>query len=285
MHITHFYNHPAANANTLGLGLQTAYHDIGSKSGEVFVLVHGFTGSKLDFQDQIPWFGDDYRVIALDQRGHGESSNIGPYSLDTAAADLITFLDGLAIEKCHILGHSLGGMVVLRALLTHAEHFASAILMDTTSHGLTMYPEKIRTQINQMVLDQGCEGMIGGMQGQPQSRPAQRGIDFLGEAEHWRRIRVKLEQMDPAAFVELGLEIAQQTSVTDKLSEISMPTSIIVGSKDKPFVEPAKVMHKHLPNSQLLKIDKAGHCPQYENADAWRAAIESHFQFAAAQTC
>ncbi len=282
MHITHLYNHPSTDAKTLGLGLQTAYNDIGPKNGKVFVLVHGFTGSKLDFQDQLPWFSDDYRVIALDQRGHGESSNIGPYSLGTAAADLITFLDGLGIEKCHVLGHSLGGMVVLRALLANPDHFASAILMDTASHGFTLYPEKIRTQINQMVLDKGCEVMLDGMQGQPQSKPAQRGIDFLGEAEHWRRIRVKLEQMDPLAFVELGLDIAQQTPVTDRLGEINMPTSIIVGSKDKPFVGPSKTMHKHLPNSQLLMIDKAGHCPQYENADAWRAAIESHFQFASA---
>ena len=282
MHTTCFYNHPPASDTTMGLGLQTAYNDIGE--GEVFVLVHGFTGSKLDFQDQLPWFADQYRVIALDQRGHGESSNLGPYSLNQAATDLIRYLDGMAIERCHLLGHSLGGMVALRALLDAPTRFTSAILMDTAPHGLTLYPEDIRTRLNERVAAKGCEALLDGMQGQPQSPAAQRGIDYLGEAEHWRRIRTKLEQMDPAAFAQLGLAIGEQTPVTEQLSELKLPTSIIVGEKDKPFVGPSRLMHKKLPNSRLVVIDKAGHCPQYENPEAWRTAIESHFEFASGQT-
>ena len=279
MHTTCFYNPPPASETAMDLGLQTAYNDIGT--GDVFVLVHGFTGSKLDFQDQLPWFADRYRVIALDQRGHGESSNTGPYSIHQAATDLIRFLDGLAIERCHVLGHSLGGMVVLRALLDAPGRFASAILMDTAPHGLTLYPEKIRNVINQRVAAEGCAALIESMQGTPQSSAAQRGIDYLGEAEHWHRIRTKLQQMDPDAFAQLALSISEQTPVTEQLSELTLPVSIIFGRKDKPFVEPSRLMHKNLPNSQLLPIDKAGHCPQYENADAWRVAVESHFRFAA----
>ncbi|MCR9259152.1 MAG: alpha/beta hydrolase [Pseudomonadaceae bacterium] len=278
MHTTCFYNHPPADDTTMGLGLQTAYNDIGK--GEAFVLVHGYTGSKLDFQDQLPWFADRYRVIAIDQRGHGESSNLGPYSLNQSVTDLIRFLDGLDIERCHLLGHSLGGMVVMRTLLDAPQRFASAILMDTAPHGITLYPENIRKLLNQKVADEGCATLLEGMQGQPQNSATQRGIDYLGEAEHWRRIRTKLEQMDPAAFAQLGMAISEQAPVTEQLSEITLPVSIIVGSEDKPFVGPAKLMQKKLPDSQLLRIKKAGHCPQYENAEAWRAAVDAHFAFA-----
>ncbi|XOV83138.1 MAG: alpha/beta fold hydrolase [bacterium] len=282
MHTTRLYNHPPASDATMSPGLQTAYNDIGQ--GEVFVLVHGFTGSKLDFQDQLPWFADEHRVIALDQRGHGESSNLGPYSINQATTDLLGFLDGMGIERCHLLGHSLGGMVALRALLDAPTRFISAILMDTAPYGLTLYPEKIRTVLNQKVAEKGCATLLEGMQGQPQSPAAQRGIDYLGAAEHWRRIRTKLEQMDPAAFTQLGLSIAQQAPVTDQLSELRLPVSVVVGEKDRPFITPARLMHKKLPNSRLVLIDKAGHCPQYENPEAWRCAIETHFEFASGLT-
>ena len=76
---THFVSNDPISEEVLNTGLQTAYHEIGM--GKPFVLVHGFTGSKLDFQDQLPWFAESHRVIAYDQRGHGESSNLGPHSL------------------------------------------------------------------------------------------------------------------------------------------------------------------------------------------------------------
>jgi len=72
---THFVTNDPITSEVLQTGLQTAYHDVGD--GPAFVLVHGFTGSKLDFQDQLPWFAHTHRVLALDQRGHGESSNQG----------------------------------------------------------------------------------------------------------------------------------------------------------------------------------------------------------------
>lgn len=52
--------------------LSMAFHQGGS--GEPLVLVHGFTGGKLDFLNQMPWFTDDYHVIAPDQRGHGKQA-------------------------------------------------------------------------------------------------------------------------------------------------------------------------------------------------------------------
>ena len=112
----------------------TAYHDIGR--GEPFVLLHGFTGSKLDFHDQLGWFADKYRVLAPDQRGHGESTNVGSaddYRLSTLATDLAGFLTAVGAPRCHLLGHSMGGMVSLRFALRCPERLRSLILMDTAA--------------------------------------------------------------------------------------------------------------------------------------------------------
>ena len=252
MFTTHFVTNDPISEEVLNTGLQTAYHETGT--GDTFVLVHGFTGSKLDFQDQLSWFAHSHRVIAYDQRGHGESSNLGPYTLYGLAADLIGFLDALEIERCHILGHSLGGMVVIRALIAHPERFASAVLMDTAATTVSLFDPEILEHLNNVVLEQGCAALMNGMRGQPQGAAVQRGIDYLGEQEHWRRIRVKLEQMDPQAFVELGEALGTQPSLLTNLAKVTAPTTVLVGAEDKPFLKPSREMAAALPNSQLTVI-------------------------------
>ena len=112
--------------------ITTAFLDEGLDEGRgaPLLLLHGFTGSKLDFHDQLQWFSDRHRVLAPDQRGHGESSNLGradAYSLDILAEDLAGFLDALDVQRCHLLGHSMGGMVALRFALRYP---ASADVVD-----------------------------------------------------------------------------------------------------------------------------------------------------------
>ena len=265
MYTTHF----VTNAN-----LQTAYYDIGK--GEPLLLVHGFTGSKLDFLSQLAWFSEHSRLIAYDQRGHGESTNRGPYSLPQLATDLVSLLDTLEIPTCHILGHSLGGMVVLRAILAHPDRFKSLLLMDTAPGAMDLFDEKTRDRLNNMVTKDGCQALVASMQGQPQPSSVQRGIDFLGEHEHWRRIRVKLEQMDPKAFTDLGEELANQAEVTAALNQISVPTTVIVGADDTPFLNPSRVMTERIMDAELVVIDHAAHSPHYENPEDWRAAVDAH---------
>ena len=265
MHTTHF----------IGNGeIQTAYHDEGS--GPPLLLVHGFTGSKLDFLNQIAWFSEANRVLCYDHRGHGESTNSGPYTLDTLADDLVRFLDAVEVPTCHVLGHSMGGMVVLRAILKSPERFRSLILMDTAPHAIKLFDPEMQARINTMVRDDGCQVLLGRMQGQPQPPNVQRGIDFLGEHEHWRRIRVKLEQMDPDAFADLGHELAEQDDLTERLQEISVTTSVIVGEDDAPFMQPSRAMASTIDGARLDIIDKAAHSPQYENPEAWRGAVDAH---------
>ena len=255
----------------------TAYHDVGR--GEPFVLVHGFTGSKLDFHDQMGWFANAHRVLAPDQRGHGESTNVGTddaYALETMAEDLAGFLNGVQVKRCHLLGHSMGGMVALRFSLRYPERLKSLILMDTAAEPLTMFPATLREQLAKDVRAKGCASRLDMMRQMPMSDAAARGRDYLGADEHWRRIELKLNQMDPEAWVGLGNELANQPSVLDKLNAIKCPTTIIVGEHDTPFVEPSARMAAAIPGARLETIPLAAHCPQYENADAWRLVVETH---------
>jgi 2-succinyl-6-hydroxy-2,4-cyclohexadiene-1-carboxylate synthase len=257
-------------------GVTTSYYDEGQ--GPVLLLLHGFTGSKLDFHDQLAWFADAYRVVVPDIRGHGESTNTedeATYTLDKLVDDLESFIDVLGLRDIHLLGHSMGGMVVLRYALSHHQDLASLMLMDTSSAPLTMR-EEMREMFKSVIEKQGVQGLINLMRSAPKPDQVKNGIDFLGEEEHWNRIEEKLGQMDMIAYKGLAAELGTSNDITESLVSISCPTTVLVGEADEPFVEPSRRMAEMVPNAELHIISGASHCPQYENAARWKEVISAH---------
>src|SRR4030095_15713287 len=104
-------------------------HIVEKGSGEPpLLLVHGFTGSVLDWADVLPSLAEQRRVIAYDHRGHGDSPNtgeLGTYTIDQLVADLEDLVDDRGLASFHLLGHSMGGVVALRFVLAHAERVRS----------------------------------------------------------------------------------------------------------------------------------------------------------------
>lgn len=257
-------------------GITTAYYDEGQ--GPVLLLLHGFTGSKLDFHDQLAWFTDAFRVVVPDNRGHGESSNTedeASYTLDNLVGDLTSFIRTLGLKDIHLLGHSMGGMVVLRYALSHHQELASLMLMDTSSAPLTMR-EGMREMFKSAIEKQGVQGLIGLMRSAPMPDEVRNGIDFLGEEEHWNRIEEKLGQMDMIAYKALALALGMADDITESLTSISCPTTVLVGEADEAFVKPSRIMAESIPNAELHIIAGASHCPQYENAEQWKEVISAH---------
>ena len=116
-------------------GIDLVYDEAGS-GPRAFVLVHGFTGGRSDFDTQLPPLSALGLTVAYDQRGHGDSTNTGDpktYTFDQLALDLRGFADALALPRFDLLGHSMGGMVALRFTLAFPERVASLVLMDTAS--------------------------------------------------------------------------------------------------------------------------------------------------------
>jgi len=249
------------------------------------VLVHGYTGSRDDWREQLPRLGALGRTVAVDQRGHGDSTNTGDatsYSFDRLVADFVGTLDALGIERCDLLGHSMGGMVALRVVLEHPERVASLVLMDTAPGPIGLLPRKLREAGIRLVREHGMPALAGIVRrgsGDP-SRPsaaaacaARMGADLF-----WARIERKLEQMDPEAFVALAELIGDHPSLAHRLGEIDCPTLVMVGEQDVPFLAPADEMEAAIPGAQRLTIPDAAHSAQLENPDAWFDAIRSHLE-------
>ncbi len=259
-----------------GLEIEVEEAGVGERA---FVLVHGYTGSRDDFLEQIPRLASLGRTIALDQRGHGGSTNTGVpdgYQLDALADDLDATLTALGIRQCDLLGHSMGGMVALRFVLAHPERVQSLVLMDTVARPFRFLPPNLLEGSKALIAAEGMKGLAAFMRKskRPRSKASLRFEEELGSDRYWGRIQAKIEAMDRAAYETLG-GLAYD-GVLDRLGEITCPTLVMVGEEDVVFLDPADELTAGIPGARRVTIPNAAHSPQHENADAWFEAIRAH---------
>ncbi len=99
--------------------------------GTPIIFVHGLTANAFCFQAFADTFSSDYRVMAYDLRGRGDSAKPEQgYSVPTHAADLASLIDALGLERPHIVGHSLGALVALYFAAHYPEKMRKLVLID-----------------------------------------------------------------------------------------------------------------------------------------------------------
>jgi len=264
-------------------GIEMELDDAGA-GDRAFVLVHGFTGSRDDFREHVPELAGLGRTLALDQRGHGGTTNSGraeDYTLDGLVADLAAAFDALGLARADLLGHSLGGMVALRFALAHPARVASLVLMDTSARPLAIpvIPDHVRDPLLKLLREQGVAALLPAMRARPASEvppSMRRCIAEMGDEVFWERTRRKLEAMDPMAWEALLGVLAAHEPATARLGEIRCPTLVLVGAEDTPFLAPAEELARGIAGAAHVTIPDAAHSPQLENPPAWAAAIRAH---------
>jgi pimeloyl-ACP methyl ester carboxylesterase len=265
-------------------GVELVYEDHG-RGERPFVLVHGFTGFRDDFREQLPALIALGRTIVYDHRGHGESGHPGDpasYSFNQLVRDLGDLLDALGVGRCDLLGHSMGGMIALRFVLAYPQRVASLVLMDTAARAPDRMPRAPLAAAGAIARSQGMASLAALLRGRAAddpSRPeAERRLERdLGEA-FWERRWRRVAAMDPEAFAVLGLELVDQPSLVDRLHEIACPTLVMVGEQDAGFLAPADELERGIRGATKVVIPAAAHSPQLENPPAWIAAIRRHLQ-------
>lgn len=268
----------AVNAPDLMLPLSDvtlAVDDRGEGPAVPLVLVHGFTGGRIDFADVIDDLAADRRVVAWDHRGHGESTSTGDpssYTLVQLRDDAWRVLDDLGIDRCHLLGHSMGGLVAQLMAVDRPDCVASLILMDTSPHPMQVprewidrYAEMGRAQGMRAVADALGE-LTAGYSVAPEADRAR-----IAERNHH-----KLTHMDVEAYVALADALRTFDPMLDQLAATERPTTIVVGELDQPFRQPSEDFAAAIPGAELVVVDGAAHCPQEDRPEAWLAAIRGH---------
>src|SRR5665647_3252111 len=116
------------NVTTIINNLSVSYSDVGPVEAPVVILIHGFPLNKSMWDLQLEALKDDYRVIAYDIRGHGDSdAGDEDFSIDIFANDLISFMENLKIRKAVVCGLSMGGYIALNAIGNYPERFDALI--------------------------------------------------------------------------------------------------------------------------------------------------------------
>ena len=261
------------------------------EGARAFVLVHGFTGSRDDFREQMAPLGALGRTIAVDQRGHGGTTNSGKaelYAVANLVEDLCAAFEALGLERADLLGHSLGGVVALHFTLAHPERVASLVLMDTSPRPIRgRSSETARAAIAAFAREHGMAALAQRMRQMAAANPAvapaaKRAEERMGSDAFWERIQRKHEAMDPVAWDALSAQLGQLAAVVDRLGEIDCPTTIVVGAEDTPFLEPSDEMERRVRGARRVTIPDAAHSPQLENPAAWLEAIRGHLTWARA---
>jgi len=187
-----------------------------------------------------------FRCITWDLRGHGDSAapdDPNRYSPDLALEDMAALLDTCGIDRAVLIGHSLGGYLSLRFHLQHRDRTAGLVLIDT---GPGYRQDAARAGWNEMAERSAVSF-------------ERRGLDALGgSAEVSGDVH-----RDASGLIRAARGILTQFDalVIESLPGIAVPTLVIVGEDDTPFVDGSKYMAAKIPGAQLAVIADAGHAP------------------------
>jgi pimeloyl-ACP methyl ester carboxylesterase len=201
--------------------------------------VRGPTGSGDDFAHVTTPLFDLRRVILVDLPGHGDSPRSDRYSLQAMTAAVTGFLEDVIGTPCDLLGHSMGGRVVLPIAIEGPELLQSLVLMDTWADPPD--PGADSNEIAALLALPDAEAAVAWEQGPPEPATAESDLIVDRWGQDWLDAHsAHNNQVDPLAVIQLAREFADDPGQLLAASEsIACPTTVLVGELDGPFVGPS----------------------------------------------
>jgi 3-oxoadipate enol-lactonase len=255
---------PTARVNSIDL------HYVEAGSGDPLLLIMGFGGDHLAWAFQVPAFSARYRVISFDNRGAGQSSVPDePYSTAMLADDAVGLLDALEIDRAHVLGVSMGGMIAQEVALNHPGRVRSLQLHCTYAR-----PDRY---------------MLALMDVWRRVRSTATPEEWLRTVALWLFAPVTFAERPDfvEAVIQTGLASPHPFTLTGflrqgdavrghdalaRLSTLTCPTLVSV-AEDDILVPPrfARELARAVPEAELRTIDNAAHAYFWERADVFNA--------------
>jgi 3-oxoadipate enol-lactonase len=247
-----------------------AFDDFGS--GRPLVLIHGYPFNRTLWNDQVASLSDSFRVITIDLRGFGESdASESPATMSRMAQDVARLLDNLEISTATIGGLSMGGYVVLSFYKQFASRVDALVLADTRAQADTEEGKQTRVQQRDKILAEGMAGIAAAML--PKLLTA---VTVRERAEVVKRVRDLMVKTKPSGAAAALMGMADREDQTALLSQIAVPTLILVGREDSITpVQDSELMHDKIDGSKLVILENAAHVSNIEQADLFNAALGS----------
>ena len=235
-------------------GVRLHYETFGSGERVPLLLSHGFGSSSRMWAPNVKALAADRLCVTWDMRGHGSSDSPddhAKYSAAATVADMAALLDHVGAERAVLGGLSLGGYMSLSFYAQHPQRVAALMLFDT---GPGFRNDEARQRWNDRAIAQA-------------DRIDASGLAALGDDG-------KLH--DSAAGVARaarGMLTQRDASVMELLPAVAVPTLVLVGSLDAPFIGAANYMATKIPTASLAVIEDAGHVSNVDAPDAFNEAV------------
>lgn len=258
---------PTVRAN----GIDVRYETFSPSSGTPLVMNHGFAGPIDQWKDELQPLAKERPLLMYDVRGHGQTSvpdDVAEYSLPTFAADLAGLLTTLGIEKAHIGGVSMGGMVTAQFAVDHPEMCASVMIVDSTCGNAPVagrladdpadaWEHRLQAGIStlgHMVSKHGLEETVKREQAWKRENDPHLDVSPYTFEDDFTRIKL----MTVPGYVGAAHAIAERPDLTERVRGIRSPTLVMIGEWDD-FLPCARRDHKLIPDSRLVVRERCGH--------------------------
>jgi pimeloyl-ACP methyl ester carboxylesterase len=260
------------------VGAKTNYVEMGE--GPPVLFVHGLGGCWQNWLENIPYFARSRRVVALDLPGFG-SSPMPPWEISIPAYGrfLRDFCERLGIDRCSLVGNSMGGFIATEVAITEPERVDDLTLVSAAGitwararrepaemlarTGRAAAPLLMRFEMAAIKRPKFRRRMFGGVFYDPNA---------LRREMLWENVVPALES--PGAFDAMRTLVGYD--IRDRLEEIGVPTLIIWGRNDHVVPVPAAFSYKKRigDNAELIIFDKCGHTPQIERPLRFNRVVE-----------
>jgi pimeloyl-ACP methyl ester carboxylesterase len=240
----------------------TIHHEV-SGDGPAVLMTHGYSSTGRAWAEQHRALADLYRVISWDMRGHGETespADPAQYSHDLTVADMRGLLGHLGIERAVIGGLSLGGTMSLAFHRRHPEMVRALVICDS---GPGYRNADARAEWNQRAEKRAADLET-------------RGLDVLQSGSRDMRESMQRHRSSQGlAHAARGMLAQRDSAIIDSLPAIRVPTLVIVGDRDTPFLAPCEYMAKKIPGARLEVIADAGHSSNLDQPEAFNRVLRS----------
>lgn len=270
---------PGPTTDPLRLTGPLRLHELGRPDGPTLVLLHGFTDSGLCWPDAVRRWSHDYRILAPDARGHGESARFDPATLggnhfEVMVSDAVALLEALAgdgVEAPILVGHSMGAGVAGTVLATRPDLVRAAVLEDPPWFTLppgadSRPPERVTIQQGLQPFRDDCAAAVSAGRAELPSWPET-------ELQPWA---VSKAQVDPSLTDRE--QIARPGSWIDVAAAITRPTLLVTGGRQEEVLvgvesraRVAALGNRHL---EVAVVPGAGHTVRRDCPDAYHQIVD-----------
>lgn len=232
----------------------------------IMVFAHGLLWNTRMYDKQVEHFQEDYRCIAFDFRGQGQSQiTKSGYDMESLTEDTLGLLAALGIEKCHFVGLSMGGFVAQRIAIKQPELLLSLTLLETSAD-----PEDPKNVPQYRKLIKAIR-WLGIKRVSNKVMPIMFGSSFLADKlrksdrKEWLTM---LQGNRKGGVVKATMGVIERSGTYEQLGNITTPTLIIVGDEDAatPYAKSER-MHFAIKGSKLAVIKGAGHTATVEEPE------------------